>query len=106
MACVLRGYCRNVGDPASCHEVSREQVKGFLVPRASSYRETKYCGLADFYRYAIPRGFATLSPLPAQADQSPQPMVSYVYSREEIRRLLETAATYWKRVFCLRLDSR
>ena len=66
MACLLHSYCRSVGDPASCDEVSHEQARGFLGRPASSYQATKYYGLAGFYRYAIARGLATFSPLPAQ----------------------------------------
>ncbi|MDE0263302.1 MAG: tyrosine-type recombinase/integrase [Bryobacterales bacterium] len=98
MAYLLRSYCRSVGDPVSCDEVSLEQAQGFLGRPASSYQATKYYGLAGFYRYAIARGLATFSPLPAQGPQPTQPWLPYVYSRDEIRRLLEATTTYRKRV--------
>ena len=98
MAYVLRSYCRCVGDPAACNEVSREQVQAFLGQPASSYQATKYCGLAGFYRYAIAHGLVTVSPLPPQAPKPVRPAPPYIYSRDEIRRLLEATATYRKRV--------
>ena len=73
-------------------------MQGFLGRPASSYQVTKYYGLAGFYRYAIARGLATFSPLPAQGPQPTQPWLPYVYSRDEIRRLLEATTTYRKRV--------
>ena len=45
--------------------------------------------LAGFYRYAISRGHAARSPLPAPGDEPRQPRSAppYVYSRDELRRL-------------------
>ena len=45
--------------------------------------------LAGFYRYAISRGYAARSPLPAPEDEprTPRSAPPYVYSRDELRRL-------------------
>lgn len=98
MACMLRSYCRSVGDEVGCHEVRDEQARAFLERPASSYQAYKYSGLSCFYRYAIARGLATRSPLPGEPPKPPPPALPYVYSRQEVRRLLDATETYRKRV--------
>ncbi len=98
MAYMLRSYCRSVGDEVGSHEVRDEQASAFLERPASSYRDYKYSGLSCFYRYAIARGLATHSPLPAEPPKATPPARPYVYSRAELRRLLDATATYRKQV--------
>ena len=48
--------------------------------------------LAGFYRYAISRGYASRSPLPAADEEPREPEINrppYIYSREELQRLFE-----------------
>jgi len=47
--------------------------------------------LFGFYRFAILRGYATTSPLPTVVPKPPQAFTPYIYSREEIRCLLQAA---------------
>ena len=86
----LRRFARTVGDEAGCDTVSHDQTAAYLsrgALRASSLA-FEYYALAGFYRYAAARGIATRSPLPAQPPQRSQPFPSYIYSDDEVRRLL------------------
>ena len=99
-AYALRRYCRSVGDAVDCDAVRSDQVSAFLASGtpASSNRVFLYCTLASFYRYAITRSLATRSPLPVVAPKAPPSAPPYIYSRDELRRLLDAVKTYRKRV--------
>ncbi len=99
-AYVLRRYGRFVGEETGSDEVRSDQADAFLGGHSpvTSNRAYKYSTLAGLYRYAIARGIATRSPLPAEAPKSPTPAPPYIYSHEELRRLLEATKTYRKRV--------
>ena len=86
----LRRFARTVGDEAGCDTVSHEHAAAYLsrgALRASSLA-FEYYALAGFYRYAAARGIATRSPLPAQPPQRSQPFPAYIFSDDEVRRLL------------------
>ena len=99
-AYALRRYCRHVGDALDCDAVRSDQVSAFLAhgASASSNRVFLYCTLASFYRYAITRSLATRSPLPVEAPKAPPSASPYIYSHDELRRLLDAVKTYRKRV--------
>ena len=69
------------------------QVLAFLSGKRplARHRENKYYVLAGFWRYAISRGHATRSPLPNSEPKSPPRTPPYIYSRDELRRLLDPA---------------
>ncbi|MBX3452812.1 MAG: tyrosine-type recombinase/integrase [Planctomycetaceae bacterium] len=50
---------------------------------------SKYSRVRGFFRYAVSRGFLEVSPLPNVIAKQPPPFVPYIYSREELRRLLD-----------------
>ncbi|ESX09810.1 tyrosine-type recombinase/integrase [Mesorhizobium sp. LSJC264A00] len=87
----LYQFCKNVPEHVRCDGVAESEVRRFLAGTGplTRWRANKYAALAGFYRYAISRGYAALSPLPA-ADEEPrkrQSAPSYIYSREELQRL-------------------
>ena len=90
-AYALRRYCRSVGDEVDCDEVSRASASAFLTGTASgsSNRAFLHSTLAGFYRYALARGLATRSPLPAEAPKAPASALPYIYSCDELRRLMD-----------------
>ena len=47
----------------------------------------------SFYRYALERGLVERSPLPRQAPRFPPQMPPYIYSTQELQRLLAAAAS-------------
>lgn len=89
----LYQFCKSVPEKVCCDTVTEGEVRLFLAGSSplTRWRANKYGALAGFYRYAISRGYATRSPLPA-ADEEPRAPVSapsYIFSREELRRLFE-----------------
>jgi site-specific recombinase XerD len=95
---VLKSFCRSLGKRIDVDEVRADQVDAFLAgtgPLTSSWH-VKHSALLGFYRYALTRGYAKDSPLPVAIPKRPQPFVPYIYSREELRHLLEGALTYQK----------
>ena len=88
-AAVLRSYCRHLGD-ICVEEVKAESVLAFVAGTGlvtTRWFET-YTVLAGLYQYAISRGFTTKSPLPVNLPQRPPPFAAYVYTVDELERLL------------------
>ena len=90
-AWMLHCFCRRVGGNVDCDAVREADVLAFLAGEGplTRYRANKYGALAGFYRYAISRGHAARSPLPAPDNEPRQARSAppYVYSREELQRL-------------------
>ena len=95
-ACMLRVFGRSVGSHAEIGDVRPEQVSIFLAGHGpiTRYWFAKYDVLRGFYRYAVSRGYVATLPLPTRLPKRPPPFVPYIYSHEELHRLLETAAAY------------
>ena len=87
---VLRRYARTVGEAVNSDAVSDAQALAFLVGGGplTANRGVKRSALNGFYRYALGRGLATRSPLPADEPRRPAATPPYIYSRAELRRLL------------------
>jgi integrase/recombinase XerD len=86
---VLRAYGRAMGDIA-VQEVKPECVLAFISgtgPLSARWLEYHRV-LGGLYRYAISRGFATTSPLPTDTPKLPPPLTPYIYSVDELKRLL------------------
>src|SRR5260370_33976085 len=95
---VLKSFCRALGNRIDVDEVRADQVDAFLAgtgPLTRSWH-VKHGALLGFYRYAVTRGYAKDSPLPVAIPKRPRPFVPYIYSREELSRLLKGALTYQK----------
>lgn len=90
-AILLNLFLKSIDEPADCGSVTTAQVVSFLAGDGplTRNRENKYSALAGFYRYAISRGFVTCSPLPNNEPKPPSSAPPHIYSRDELRRLLE-----------------
>ena len=90
---VLEQFSREIGNPP-IGEVQPEAVVAFLRGRGalSATWALKYKILSGFYRFAISRGHAQSSPLPANVPKLPPQRSPYVYSVDELRRLLEATS--------------
>ena len=88
---VLHYFSRHVGENTDCGSVADADVLSFLAGKGqlTRYRANKHGALTGFYRYAISRGYAAQSPLPAPEDEprTPRSAPPYVYSHDELRRL-------------------
>lgn len=93
---VLQAFDRAMGSDIDVHEVDHERVRAFLGSPAAGYWHRKYSTLTGFYRYALSRGHVHASPLPTTVPKLPPPFVPYVYSPDDIRRLLAATASYRK----------
>lgn len=87
---LLRRFCRSVGD-VDIADVQPEAVCAFLVGKGAITRtwQLRFAVLSSFYRFAMSRGYVGSSPLPTERPQLPPPFRPYIYSTEEIKRLLD-----------------
>jgi integrase/recombinase XerD len=86
----LRPFAAALGLGAEISAVTLEYVKAFLTkggPITSTYH-LKHSILRGFYRYAQSRGYAGSAPLPAVLPKPAARVRPYIYSRDEVRRLL------------------
>jgi integrase/recombinase XerD len=93
---MLRAFGRAIGPDADIRDVRAEQVSAFLAgsgPLTYTWH-CKHSALLGFYRYAISRGHVATAPLPAVVPPRPPAFVPYIYSHQELRRLLDATATY------------
>lgn len=90
---ILRQFTREMGD-IHLHEVTPEAVLTFLRGRAalSATWTTKRSALGGLYRFALARGYVAASPLPQETPRLPPSQTPYVYSTDELRRLLDATA--------------
>lgn len=93
--CILRAFCRRLGEAIDIRSIRAKAVSSFLAGdgRLTRNWHDKYYTLLCFYRYAVTRGYATSSPLPKVIPKLPSRFVPYIYSQDELRRLLMAVAT-------------
>ncbi|RJQ81290.1 MAG: integrase [Desulfobacteraceae bacterium] len=95
---ILNSFARAIDGGTELAEIKPNQVNNFLNgtgPITASWH-VRYNALLGFYRYALSRGLVMTSPLPAVRPRRPQPFVPYIYTHEELRRLMAAALTYQK----------
>jgi len=90
-AIALRAFGRAIGVRASVGKVRPQHVDDFLgkIKPVTLTWHTKYSRLRSFFRYAVSRGYIAEAPLPILIPKRPPPFVPYIFSREELRRLLQ-----------------
>lgn len=88
----LRSFCRTVGDVAVA-DIKADGVYAYIAGSGPVTRfwHRKHEALSGFYRFAIGRGYTDVSLLPKLVPKPPLAFVPYIYSRNEIRRLLDAA---------------
>jgi len=89
-ACTLRMFGRFVGQTAGIVDVTPEQVNAFLVGKGQHTLtwHHKLGALRSFYRYAVSRNYAAAAPLPAVIPKRPAAFIPYIFSPDDLRRLL------------------
>jgi integrase/recombinase XerD len=95
-AAILRAFGRTVGSQVDIGGVHAEQIAAFLAGArpTTNHWHNKYRALFGFYSFAKSHGHVTEVPLPAKPPKQLPPFVPYIYSREELRRLLDAASCY------------
>ena len=88
----LRSFCRAMGDIAVA-EITANRVQAYIAGAGPVTRfwHRKHEVLRGFYRFAMARGYAASSPLPKIIPKPPQ-FVPYIFSQEELQRLLDATA--------------
>lgn len=88
---LLYQFARETGD-LPLAGVTPQAVSVFLRGHGqlSAAWKTRYGLLTGLYRFAIARGYVQASPLPAQHPKLPPQITPYVYSRDELQRLLDS----------------
>lgn len=94
----LKSFCRVIGDEAEATDILPEQINAFLNGTGGSTLtwHSRHDSLAGFYRYAISRGLVNTSPLPKVKPRITKDFVPYIYTHDELSRLLAAALTYQK----------
>jgi integrase/recombinase XerD len=93
---ILRSFCRSIGPRTPVAVIGTDTVAAFLIgagPLTSAWR-IRYRALKGFFRFAVSRGHLDEAPLPTVIPKPPPPFVPYIYSRDEIRRLLDAIPSY------------
>jgi len=88
---ILRAFGRARGARASIGGVRVKHVDAFLG-KARPVTETwfgKLSRLRGFFQYAVSRGYITTAPLPTVMPKQPPAFVPYIYTQEELRRILQ-----------------
>jgi len=102
-ASILHAFCRGLRCGIDLKQVSVGQTTKFLYGKGvvTSAWHVKYNALKGFFRYVISRDYGAKMPLPEIIPQRPPPFVPYIYSREELRRVLQAAKTYQRNCSCM-----
>lgn len=90
---LLRSFCRFVGLRTCVARIRPETVSAFLGPITATWY-SRYYALKGFFGFAVSRGHLAEAPLPKVLPRRPAPFVPYIYSRGELRRLLEAIPSY------------
>ena len=91
---LLNTFCRQVGVDRDIDEIGAEQVDVFLAGTGpvNRYWRRKYDTLRGLYRYATSRGFVDHAPLPTTVPKMPERFVPYIYSADELERLINPSS--------------
>lgn len=104
---LLRHFLRYADGDAACDAVTTTQILAFLAGKGplARHRENKYHALTGLWRHAISRGQATRSPLPNSEPKSPPRTPPYIYSHDELRRLVDPTTVESSRRRAVQLDA-
>jgi site-specific recombinase XerD len=93
---ILRAFSRFLGPTVKADEVPPEQVERFLAGKGAitSAWHINHNALVGFYRYAVSRGYLAKAPLPTMIPKRAPAFVPYIYSREDLKRLLNATDSY------------
>lgn len=86
----LRSFCRAVGPQTDVRHIRLKAVAAFLGCAGTITRTWyfKYSILKGFFRFAVSRRHLKTAPLPTELPKFTPSFVPYIYSRDELRRLL------------------
>jgi integrase/recombinase XerD len=87
---ILHSFARALGN-TPLDSINRDACQVFCCGTgpATRFWERKYYTLRGFFGYLVARGHLVVSPLPESSPRIPHLFQAYVYSHEELRRLLD-----------------
>lgn len=93
---LLSAFCRAVGRDVPIAEIPVERVRAFVDGHGplTRYWHRKQSALRGFYRYAVAHRLVAHVPLPSTTVGRPPAFVPYLFTREEVHRLLDATACY------------
>jgi site-specific recombinase XerD len=99
---MLNSFSKSMGS-IEVDRIGPESARAFLDGNGPMTRNwhCKFGTLKGFYRFCLARGYVSSVPLPTTEPRCPQTFTPYIYSEDEIKRLLQAAAS---RVSC-RIDA-
>jgi site-specific recombinase XerD len=105
-AVILRAFIKSVGD-GDIRKVRPQAVRRYLDGngKVTSFWFAKYHTLSAFYRYAVARHYVQKSPLPRNKPQAPEKPQPYIYSNEDMRKLIDAADSRHRFVWLLTPDT-
>jgi integrase len=96
----LKSFVKAIGSEREIHKISEKDMNKFLYGsdngNVTSSWFIKHTAVLGFYQYSFTRGYVNKIPLPKVLPKRPPSFVPYIYSKEELRRLLEAASCYQK----------
>jgi site-specific recombinase XerD len=90
----LASFCHRLDGNTDVESVTVEQVQDFLTgnrPLTNHWGKRRSV-LDCLFRFALSRGYVTASPLPRNSPKLPPPLPPYIYSKEELKRLLDVTS--------------
>lgn len=98
----LRAFVQAVGD-GNMRQVRLPAVRLYLDGKGpvTSFWFAKYHTLSAFYRYAVARHYVQKNPLPRSRPQKPERFQPYIYTNEDMRRLIDAADSRHRYVWLL-----
>ena len=93
---ILRAFGRTSGPRTSTASVCVRHVDAFLGKARPVTRTwfTKLSCLRCFFQYAVSRGYVKTAPLPTIMPKRPPVFIPYIYTREELRHLLQVVDSH------------
>lgn len=95
----LKAFCKAIGPSKNIQSVPENMINNFLYGDSkivTSWWFRKHSALLRFYQYALTHHYVDAIPLPCVLPKRPQPFIPYIYSREELKLLFDTALIYQK----------
>jgi site-specific recombinase XerD len=90
-AVILQGFCRALGEETALVDITEGQIYAYLNGQGplTRFRQRKREVLTGFNRFVIGREYTPSLPLPQLPPPKLPGFVPYIFTREELRRLLE-----------------
>jgi integrase/recombinase XerD len=88
----LRSFCRAIGPRTPVARIRLKTVATYLAGTGGTITRTwhfKHSAIKGLFRFAVSRGLLKKAPLPTEVPRCPPSLVPYIYSRAEIRRMLD-----------------